>query len=372
LFFSGEQGLVDPGLLIEAMRLFGGGDLAHPAYLIFFVTGKCTGRCRHCFYWESLNKPENPLTLSEIEKVSSSMGRLLQVTFTGGEPTLRDDLAAIIETMHRINRVYHIGVATNGYYPERVESVAREVLLKCAGAKLTVGLPIEGPPELNDDIRGREDFYRRTVESIEVLKSMKKTSPNLTVLVDVTASGFNRGRLRETYELVRDRICPDEINLILTRGVPREEGAKDIDPKEIASVLSLMEDDIRAGRLPGYGFFAKLMHAKDVVLRRQALDILERETYHQRCEAGRAAGVLLPEGELYACELWQEPMGNVRGSNYSVPELWTSERAKNIRAEIKDTRCSCFHQCFLSNSIFWNLKSWPSIIREWARIEAGR
>jgi radical SAM protein with 4Fe4S-binding SPASM domain len=235
-----------------------------------------------------------------------------------------------------------------------------------------VGLPIEGPPELNDEIRGVQGFYERTAETLSRLKALKGRDSRLTILVDVTASGFNRGRLIETYEHVLQNLSPDNVNIILTRGVTREEGAKNLDPEEVALLLSRMEDDIRKGRVAGYGFLSKLLHAKDLILRRMALDIYQHDTWHLPCQAGRVAGVLMPEGDVYPCELWNRPIGNVRESGLSLPAVWTSEKARDARREIISSNCTCYHQCFLSNSIFFNLRSWPGIFKEWARIAAGR
>lgn len=353
---------------ISSLKLFTGSELPHPAYLIFFVTSRCVGKCRHCFYWERINQPEDPLTLDEIEKVAGSMGQLLQVTFTGGEPFLRDDFPEIVEVFHRKNHVYHLGIATSGFHPERIEAGVRQILERCNGPNLTVGLPIEGPPELNDDIRGVKGFYGRTTDTLARLAAMKDRFPRLTILIDITASGFNRGRLMETYVLARDLLTPDHVNLILTRGLAREEGAKDLDVSEVAQVLAAMEADARSGRVRGYSFFGKLLHAKDIMLRRMALDIFQNDTYTLPCAAGRVAGVLMPEGDVYPCELWDQSLGNVRDREYSLPEVWTSEKARKTRDEIVSSRCVCYHQCFLSNTIFWNLRTWPAMLREWAKI----
>ncbi|MFO8058747.1 MAG: radical SAM protein [bacterium] len=350
------------------LKLFGKGEIPHPAYLIFFVTSRCMGRCRHCFYWEHINQEEAVLTPEEVEKVAGSMGPLLQVTFTGGEPFLREDFTDLVKIFYRKNQLYHIGIATSGFHPERAEAGAKEILKMCTGSNLTVGLPVEGPRELNDYIRGVEGFYDRTNETISRLKTLKDANPRLTLLVDITASGFNRGRLLETYHHVRDDLCPDMINVILTRGVPREEGGRDLDPREVETLFTVMEKDARSGRISGYQFFSRLLHAKDIVLHRMALDIYCHGTYHLPCEAGRVAGVLLPEGDVYPCELWEEPMGNVRESGHDLPAVWTSERARRIRREILESRCTCYHQCFLSNTIFWNPAAWPGIMKEWAKV----
>lgn len=351
-----------------ALKIFAGRDLPHPVYLIFFVTSRCVGKCRHCFYWESINQPETQLTVEETDKIASSMGRILQVTFTGGEPFLREDFPDLVETFYRRNQVYHLGIATSGFHPERVEAGVKRILENCPRSFLTVGLPIEGPPELNDEIRGVQGFFERTAETLARLKLLKKSHPRLTVLVDITASGFNRGHLLDTYDLVQEKFSPDNINLILTRGVPREPGATDLDAEEVIRLLAVMEDDIKAGRVSGYSFFGKLLHAKDMVLRRRAMEIYLKQIYRMECQAGRVAGVLMPEGQVYPCELWDESLGNLRENGYNFPALWTSPRARDIRGQIVDSHCVCYHQCFLSNSIFWNLRCWPGLLKQWASL----
>jgi len=66
-----------------------------PVSLIFFVTSRCNLLCRHCFYWEELNKKKGELELPEIEKIAKSLPNLLTVSLTGGEPYLRPDLPEI-------------------------------------------------------------------------------------------------------------------------------------------------------------------------------------------------------------------------------------------------------------------------------------
>jgi MoaA/NifB/PqqE/SkfB family radical SAM enzyme len=333
----------------------------HPIYLLFFVTSRCMGKCRHCFYWRSLNQQENPLTLEEIEAASRSIGKLLQLTLTGGEPLLREDLPEILKIFYRHNRPFNMGLATSGFFPDRLSRLMEDVLSACPQSNFTVGLPVEGPAELNDYIRDLKGAFARTCESLEILKGLKKTFPRLTTLVDLTASHFNQDRLVETYLLVRDELKPDLINLILTRGEPREAGAGQMDAAKIRELLELMEADLKAGKIPGYRFHARLLHGKDMLLRRIALDFFEGKKKRLKCSAGKLIGVLYPEGALYPCELWKEPLGNLRDFNYDLKKIWGSDRAAAIRREIAQTGCACYHQCFLSPSLFFDPWYFPEL-----------
>jgi radical SAM protein with 4Fe4S-binding SPASM domain len=343
-----------------------------PIYLIFFVTSKCMGKCRHCFYHESLNRPENPLSLDEIEKFCSTAGNLLQLILTGGEPVLRDDLAEIIKIFYRLNRPFNIGLATSGFQPDKLEKVMTETLGYAKESNFTVGLPIEGPPELNDEIRGIKGFFEKTEASAVMLKRLKKNFPRLSVLVDITASSMNQDHLAETYIMVRDRIKPDLVNLIITRGEPRDPETKKIDPDILEQVLSLMESDIRSGKIPGYGFNSKLLHAKDVRVRKAALEIFRGNPQRMKCRAGDLVGVVYPEGAVYPCELWKEPMGDLRKAGYDLQKIWGSKKAREIRSAIKSSNCSCYHQCFLSPSLFFDPAKLPSLLLKSFALGRGR
>lgn len=344
----------------------------HPIYLIYFVTSRCMGRCAHCFYWQSLNQEQDPLRLEEVERIAASMGRLLQVTFTGGEPFLRSDFIALVKTFYRYNQPVNLAIATSGFHPRQVEAGVAELLRDCPKSQVTVGVPIEGDQELNDRIRGVPGFYDRTRRTIYRLNELKKRNPRLTVLVDLTASALNQDRLLKTYTMVRKELRPEVINLILVRGRPRDPETLDLDPAKVEPVLKVMEEDIRMGKVKGFRFFGDLLHAKDILLRRTALEIYRDGEHRVSCTAGALAGVIQPEGELFPCELWAESFGNLREHDYQVPALWNSKRGREIRRRIIKTHCTCYHQCFLSPSLFFNLRFAPALLREWWRIQVGK
>ena len=64
-----------------------------PVYMILGLTYDCNSFCRTCFNWEQLRKnKEHELSFEELQKTFSSLGDLLFVVMSGGEPFLRRDL----------------------------------------------------------------------------------------------------------------------------------------------------------------------------------------------------------------------------------------------------------------------------------------
>ncbi len=66
-----------------------------PVYVMFFVTSFCNARCLMCFNWQRIDGAvqKDELKLDEIKKIFSSFSSIQQLTLTGGEPFLRNDLS---------------------------------------------------------------------------------------------------------------------------------------------------------------------------------------------------------------------------------------------------------------------------------------
>jgi MoaA/NifB/PqqE/SkfB family radical SAM enzyme len=90
-----------------------------PKILTFFVTNRCNAKCSHCFNWKT--QPTSELTLDEIKKIDFSL--FDSVSITGGEPTLRVDLADLCSQLAK-NKIY---LNTNGLMPERIGEVIQKV-----------------------------------------------------------------------------------------------------------------------------------------------------------------------------------------------------------------------------------------------------
>ena len=65
------------------------------SYLILYVTNRCNFKCNFCFYHAEVEKGRKPneLSTAEIQRFSETLGPIIQLSLTGGEPFLRDDLA---------------------------------------------------------------------------------------------------------------------------------------------------------------------------------------------------------------------------------------------------------------------------------------
>jgi len=86
--------------------------------------------------------------------------------------------------------------------------------------------------------------------------------------------------------------------------------------------------------------------------------VQERKFQGIYCNAGNKAGVLYSGGDLFPCELLEDKkIGNLRENNYDFRALWNSPKGSEIRNFIRDTKCFCTHECFITTNLLLDPKN---------------
>ena len=120
------------------------GSRPRPIAVAWLVTGRCAGRCEYC-RWRSLrDMPE--LDSSAAHRMIDQMADagVCMVSFTGGEPLLRDDIGELVD--HVAARGMVCKLNTNGQLLTRsVDKLRRLDLLQVS---------LDGPPAVHDRLRG--------------------------------------------------------------------------------------------------------------------------------------------------------------------------------------------------------------------------
>lgn len=111
---------------------------------VFILTAKCNMDCKFC-----LSGDEKEMKTEYVkEKIDGLPEQVKRVSFTGGEPFIREDLYELIE--HAKNLGYETGVSTNA------------TLLDLKDERLglidTFLLPLDGPQKYHDRLRGEGHF----------------------------------------------------------------------------------------------------------------------------------------------------------------------------------------------------------------------
>jgi len=149
------------------------------------VTYRCNARCYMCNTWKYPTSVEEEFKPSDLNSLPS----LKFVNITGGEPFLREDLPEIIEVVRQ--KTKRIVVSTNGYFTDRVISLARRF------PDIGFRISIEGLPSANDELRGLKDGFDRGLRTLLKLREIGCQD----IGFGITVSDRNADDLLELAEL---------------------------------------------------------------------------------------------------------------------------------------------------------------------------
>lgn len=342
-----------------------------PEYVIFISTSKCNLHCKHCFLWQenpygwgNLDQGRNDLTIEEIEKISKSMTDFFFLNIGGGEPFIRKDLPDIAEAFYRNNHIQNLLIPTNGTLNKTILLSTKAILEKCPGLKVAIDVSIDGLGKLHDDIRGNKGVFNKAIKSLSDLLELKKEYPNLQVGAIISHMSYNQKYLEEIYNFLKNKIKPDSITLALTRGIPRQPRAKNINIKYYQNLCKKMEEDFLKGQIIGFRkiIFWPLIIATKILMHRLVVATY-LYGYQIPCFAGQLNAVIYSNGDVFPCEMLANArLGNLREVNYDFQKLWKSEKLKETIQQIKEKKCYCTHECHLPINILFSPRILPSLV----------
>jgi MoaA/NifB/PqqE/SkfB family radical SAM enzyme len=340
-----------------------------PVHLTFFVTRRCNASCPFCFYEGARRRDGAPeLSGEEIARVARSLGDLLWVLFSGGEPFLREDLGEISQTFHDANRAAFLTVPTNGLLPDVVAARTEEILERCPRSVVVVKLSLDGVGAAHDEIRGTPGGFDRLMRSVEGLAALARRFPRLELGVNTLFCPANQWRMHEIVEFVRGLDGVRAHTITLVRPGARDGGTPPVDLDQYRRATRHLERRWGAGpgrrqRFAGSG----LKVAQDRVQRELIHRTLSARRRLIPCYAGRLSLVLTESGDLHPCETrWDRSFGNVREAGYDVSAMLRSERARALKDEVARGDCHCSHECNFLTNILFNPAMHPRLLRDWA------
>jgi len=354
-----------------------------PAYLVVFITDACNAKCKHCLLadgahpgWEepSMVYRKQELTLEEFDKVSASMGKgeLMFLLPTGGEPFLRKDIGEIVKIFHKNTGVRNVGIPTNGSTTARTVSIVKDLCESCPDLDLHIDVSLDGVGPLHDEIRVFPGLFKRSIETYKALREVEKHYKNFSVQVETTVSKHNEDHLIENYEWFRKNLDVDTVFTLLTRGSPKEPLSQFFDVAKYEEYADLMEREYKSGSLGGYDHFpfADFINAKRIVRHKLIAKIVRDNEYQIPCYGGNLGGALFANGDVYPCELLiDRKLGNVREHGYDFRKIWLGKEAEAARKFIRESKCFCTYECFLTINILFNPRMMPSVLKEWSSLK---
>ncbi len=330
-------GLIPKLPLYWSFRTFGWPKIK-PFSVVISVSFRCNSKCRTCDVWR---KPNDDLSVDEWEKVFASLGRSpFYMTFTGGEPFLRNDLDELVIRAYEQCRPEVITIPTNGMLTDRVVGMVKRMCEECPKSSIGINLSLDGIGDEHDDIRGVEGNWALSMETWTQLKALQETHPNLVLTVHTVVSRFNAHRFREIVEGLQFLEPDSYITEVAEERVELDTVGWGITPQpddydEIADFLSQAAKQTPA---KGIARFTQAFRAHYYQLAKRVLH--ERDQVIP-CYAGWASAHIAPNGDLWSCCIRAEPAGSLRDNGYDLAPVWRSAAMEELRGSIKRKECAC-------------------------------
>ncbi len=345
-----------------------------PIHLTFFVTRRCNSKCPYCFYLRTENptsdtRPE--LSLEEIEKISSSLGNLLWLAFSGGEIFLREDLVEIARTFYRNNKPAIILFPTNGLLPELIRDRMETIVRSCHNSVVALKLSIDGIGQAHDALRKAPGSFDKTLQTYQAVAGLIDRYPNFELGVNTVFSSENQDAMDEIIDYVRGFGSIKTHTISLVRGSLADKRYADVDHVKYFGAVKKLEENLKGGKAPVYRFRGgRIKAAQDILQRRLIYRTMLERTRIIPCYAGRLNLVLTEGGDVFPCELLTESFGNIRDFDYDMRDVVRSERACRIHDSIMNNGCFCTHECYFMTNILFNPWMYPAVMKEYLQLRS--
>lgn len=287
--------------------------LSAPIRMDLALTFRCQNSCIHCYAGGPHETPE--LATNQWKKVIDQLKKIgvFIFTFTGGEPTLREDLPELLRYAQEKGIV--TGLITNGRRLKDKEYVQRLVEAGLDFVQITLE---SHDPNIHDLITATEGSWRETVEAI---KNIIPTPIYITT--NTTLSKHNADSFLETIEFLHDlglRIFGCN-SLIYSGNAPL-----------VANEFALTIDELRE-LLPKI-----LVKATELGMKFMwytptqycQLDPVSLDLGVKSCTAARVNMCVGPEGQVYPCQSYFETVGKILKDSWK--KIWNHPLCLRLRA----------------------------------------
>ena len=141
-------------------------DQTSPAsinYLILVLTSRCNLHCTYCYHGDPGERQDMSITtLDQAFALAASGSGPLHIQLTGGEPTLVPELIeAAAQRAVPMSRACTLGILTNG------TCLDERVIALCKRYRLQVGVSLDGPPAIQEQLRGKAAATLRGLQLLE-------------------------------------------------------------------------------------------------------------------------------------------------------------------------------------------------------------
>jgi len=310
--------------------------LAKPVILNWPITENCNSRCLMCDVWKTTLK--NELNANDWKSIFSDplFTEIKYIGISGGEPTLRSDLADLVEVaLESFPKIEVLTITTHGFLSSRWEKHIKPIkkLVEAKNIAFTVNISLDGIGGKHNEIRNIPKGFEKVEKTISVLK---KENINLQIQTTILSQNvYHIGKIQNYLDENHLHNSIFRLGVEIAR-LDNEESMKPVQ-------LNVNEASFFADYIGNYlqqncgGSPARKLFYSD--LQSRLINNTERKA---PCFFQNEGVLLTSMGDMYHCSISTEKLGNTLTESPS--EIYFSAKSRIIREQlIMETCPKCLH-----------------------------
>jgi len=274
------------------------------------LTYRCNNACSHCYNDRPRDYPE--LTTNEWFKIIDRLWNLgiPHIVFTGGEPTLRDDLPALIHHAEENGQI--TGINTNGR--KLADPLYVDALLNAGLDHVQITLESH-IPEIHDRMVRHSGAWEQTVSGIRNVIATR-----LYVMTNTTMLTQNCETIPQTLSFLAKLGVPTVgLNALIYSGLGKTAGTG-LSEKELNPLLSIAKE-ITSANGQKLIWYTPTQYCN--------FDPIDAGLGVKGCTAALYNMCLEPDGSVIPCQSYYHSLGKIQERPWD--EIWNHELCVSLR-----------------------------------------
>jgi radical SAM protein with 4Fe4S-binding SPASM domain len=292
-----------------------------PLRMDLALTFRCTNNCIHCYAGGPHETPE--LNTNQWKQVIDRLSQIgiFIVTFTGGEPTVRDDLTELLQYAQDKGMV--TGLITNG---RKMKDKAYVQSLEKAGLDFVQVTLESHKPQVHDLMTAAEGSWKETVAGIK-----NAVRSQIYVTTNTTLSKYNAPDFLMTIDYISELgVAAFGCNSLIYSGKANEVSQEfALSIEDLKPLLTKVRDKAQQLNLK-FLWYTPTQYCR--------FDPVEMGLGVKSCSAAMINMCVGPNGDVYPCQSYFESLGNILVGPWE--KIWNHPLAKKIRnREYVEPKC---------------------------------
>jgi len=288
------------------------GEWIAPVRMDLAITYRCNLGCQKCYVGD--RRVDRELSASEWVKIYEKLWKvgIPQVVFTGGEPTLRDDLVELVSQADE----FVTGLVTNGTRLFELAQALHDASLDYA--QVTVE---SFDPKIHDRITCTEGSHAKTVAGIK-----KALSAGLQIVTNTTLTKTNAASFTETIKWLHGLGLKNvACNTLICSGhgveYKKESGLAD---KELREILTDACETAEKLGMALQWYSPTCYH--------QGTNPVELGLGTKACSAAAHNMTIQPDGTVLPCQSWPDSVGDILKDDWA--SIWQHPTCVKLRKHL--------------------------------------